>query len=106
MVTVYSVCRRMENSFALQGRWLEGPEGFPVHFHIRMANRRVVTQTNAATDLQSGATGAADFRIRKSARTFNDRSVRMASKEELFFGLQILILQCVGLQIPRNVRCC
>ncbi len=43
LVTVYPACRRMENSSALQGRWPEGPEGFPVHSHISMANRRGVT---------------------------------------------------------------
>ena len=37
---------RKKNSSASQGRWPEGPEGFPMHFHIRMANRRVVTTPN------------------------------------------------------------
>ena len=36
---------RRKNSSALQGRWLEEPEGFPMHFHIRMANRRSIMGT-------------------------------------------------------------
>ena len=34
---------RRKNSSALQGRWLEEPEGFPTHVSFRKANKRVVT---------------------------------------------------------------
>ena len=34
---------RRKNSSALQGRWLEEPEGFPTHVSFRKGNKRVVT---------------------------------------------------------------
>ena len=35
--------RTFLNSSALQGRWLEEPEGFPTHVSFRKGNKRVVT---------------------------------------------------------------
>ena len=32
-----------KNSSALQGRWLEEPEGFPTHVSFRKGNKMVVT---------------------------------------------------------------
>ena len=34
--------RPEENSSALQGRWPEGPEGFPMHVSFRMANKTAI----------------------------------------------------------------
>ena len=33
---------RRKNSSALQGRWLEEPEGFPTHVSFRMANKTAI----------------------------------------------------------------
>ncbi len=38
-----SLARAEKNSSALQGRWLEEPEGFPAHVSFREGNKRVVT---------------------------------------------------------------
>ena len=37
-----------KNSSALQGRWLEEPEGFPTHVSFRKGNKRVVTPLRMA----------------------------------------------------------
>ena len=37
-----------KNSSALQGRWLEEPEGFPTHVSFRKGNKRVVTTLRMA----------------------------------------------------------
>ena len=39
---------RRKNSSALQGRWLEEPEGFPTHVSFRKGNKRVVTTLRMA----------------------------------------------------------
>ena len=63
----------------------------------------VFVAATAATDLQSGATGAADFRIRKVRKDFSKTAWCVWTAHwNCFFGLQILILSCVGLQIPRS----
>ena len=38
-----SLARAEKNTSALQGRWLEEPEGFPIHVSFRKGNKRVVT---------------------------------------------------------------
>ena len=37
-----SLAHAEKNSFALQGRWLEEPEGFPTHVSFRMANKTAI----------------------------------------------------------------
>ena len=44
----------------------------------------------------------AGFRIRKPARAWMREAQVNAIKRYIFFGLKILILHCVGLQIPRG----
>ena len=46
----------------------------------------------------------ADFRIRNPARAYTRQTVSHARKLNLFFGLKILILNCVGLQIPYKAK--
>ena len=36
---------RRKNSSALQGRWLEEPEGFPTHVSFRKGNKRAIMVT-------------------------------------------------------------
>ena len=43
-----SLSRAEKNSSALQGRWLEEPEGFPAHVSFREGNKRVVTPLRMA----------------------------------------------------------
>ena len=43
-----SLARAEKNSSALQGRWLEEPEGFPTHVSFRKGNKRVVTPLRMA----------------------------------------------------------
>ena len=61
----------------------------------------VFVAATAATDLQSGATGAADFRIRKSPQgLFKDRVVRVDSTLELFFRITNPDTQLRGITNP------
>ena len=43
-----SLAHAEKNSSALQGRWLEEPEGFPTHVSFRKGNKRAVTTLRMA----------------------------------------------------------
>ena len=52
-----SLAHAEKNSSALQGRWLEEPEGFPTHESFRMANKTAITTLRKANKTAIMAAG-------------------------------------------------
>ena len=63
-----------KNSSALQGRWLEEPEGFPTHVSFRKGNKRVVTTLRMANKTAIMA-AARETKGHYGRRTANRRGV-------------------------------
>ena len=79
-----SLAHAEKNSSALQGRWLEEPEGFPTHVSFRKGNKTA---------------------IMAAARAYT-WEVLIHSRIGTFFGLKILILNCSKFTNPMRQTLC
>ena len=92
---------RKKNSSASQGRWPEEPEGFPMHFHIRMANRRVVMTPNGEQNGHYGRRMANKKAI--TPRMTNKRNLPTYQKILTFQIEDILTWQSKISYLPKSV---